>query len=371
MSEYYDILGVSKNATADEIKKAYRKVAMKYHPDRNPGDTKAEAKFKEAAEAYAVLSDADKRARYDQFGKAGVNGGGFQQGGVHFTNMEDIFSSFGDIFGDFGFGDLFGGRSGGRRRGGQRRGTDQKITIRLTLEEIRQGVTKTIKLKRLEPCDVCHGSGAKAGSQPTICPACHGTGEVRQVQRSLLGQIVNIQPCYQCRGLGKVVSDPCRACSGEGVVRKSGSVDIEIPPGVSTGNYMTKRGEGNHGPKGAPPGNLIIYFEEKEHPLFIRDGNDVILQVDIQYPQAVLGTNIEVQTLSGKVKLKIPPGIRSGQVLRLRGKGLPELNRHREGDQLVKIQIITPTRVSANMKKLLKQLEDELGTTPEFKKFRP
>ncbi len=371
MSEYYDLLGVSKTATADEIKKAYRKVAMKYHPDRNPNDATAEAKFKEAAEAYAVLSDADKKARYDQFGKAGLDGNGFQQSGVHFNNMEDIFSSFGDIFGDFGFGDLFGGRGGGQRRRGQRRGTDQKITIGLTLEEIYQGVTKTIKLKRLEPCDDCHGSGARAGSQPKACPACHGTGEVRQVQRSLLGQIVNIQPCYQCKGMGTVISDPCKNCRGEGVVRAASSVDIDIPAGVSIGNYMTKQGQGNYGPKGAPPGNLIIYFEEKEHPLFIRDGNDVILQVDLQYTQAVLGINLEVQTLAGKVKLKIPPGIRSGQILRLRGKGLPELNRHRQGDQLVKIQIVTPTKVSGKLKKLLHELEDELGSTPVFKKFKP
>ncbi|MBC8478838.1 MAG: molecular chaperone DnaJ [FCB group bacterium] len=367
MSEYYDILGVGKSAAPDEIKKAYRKVAMKFHPDRNPGDASAEAKFKEAAETYTVLSDPDKKARYDQFGKAGVDGGGFQNGGVHFNNMEDIFSSFGDIFG--GFGDIFGGGRG-RRGQGQQRGSDQKISIPLTLEEIQSGTEKTIKIKRFEPCEDCNSTGSAAGSTPTTCTVCNGTGEVRQVQRSILGQIVNIQPCYQCRGSGKIISNPCRTCSGDGIARKTKSVTIEIPAGVSDGNYMTRQGEGNYGPKGAPPGNLIIYFEEKPHQLFLRDGNDIILDAWIQYPQAVFGATIEVPTLSGRVNLKIPPGIRSGQVLRMRNKGLPELNRHRSGDQLVRIKIETPSKVSGKLKRILGELENELDNKPRFDKFK-
>ena len=370
MSEYYDVLGVSKNATADEIKKAYRKVAMKYHPDRNPGDSSAEAKFKEAAEAYAVLKDDQKRARYDQFGKAGVEGGGFDGGGgVHFSNIEDIFSAFGDVFSGFGgLGDIFGG--GRQRSARQARGADQKITIALSLEEIGSGAEKKVKIKRHEPCEECQGSGVKKGSSPSTCTTCHGAGEIRQVQRSILGQIVNVQPCPTCRGAGEIITDPCRSCSGQGLVKTTFTVDFEVPPGVSTGNYLTKRGAGNYGPRGIQPGNLIIFFDEKEHPLFTRDGNDLLLDVWIQYPQAVLGASVEVPTLSGKVKMKIPPGIHSGQVLRLRGKGLPELNSHRVGDMLVRVQVQTPTKISKKLRKLLDDLGQELPADPNFKKFR-
>ncbi len=367
--DYYDILGVGKGASPDEIKKAYRKVAMKYHPDRNQGDSSAEAKFKEAAEAYAVLSDDDKRARYDQFGKAGVEGSGFGGGGVHFTNMEDIFSAFGDVFSGFGgFGDIFGG--GRQRQSRSPRGTDQKISIALTLEEIASGAEKKLKIKRLEPCDICQGSGVKSGSKHTVCPVCQGSGEIRQVQRSLLGQIVNVQPCYKCQGKGQIITNPCHSCHGEGVVRKTTQVSFEVPPGVSAGNYMTKRGAGNYGPHGAPPGNLIIYFDEKEHPLFVRDGNDILLDAWIHYPRAVFGTDLEVPALSGKVKLKIPAGIKSGQVLRLRGKGLPELNSHRQGDFLVRIHVITPSKLNSKTRRLIGDLEKVLTEEPEFKKFK-
>lgn len=368
MQDFYDTLGVSKSADADEIKSAYRKVAMKYHPDKNPGDAAAEEKFKEAAEAYSVLSDDQKRAQYDQFGHAAFNqaGGG---GGFHHMDLNDIFDHFGDIFTSSGFGDFFGG---GRRRGrsGPERGSDLKITLALTLEEIYTGTDKTVKIKRFENCNQCGGSGAAAGSEPVTCPACEGSGEIRQVQRSFLGQIVNVTACHQCQGKGQVISNPCRPCNGRGVEKKTATVNLEIPAGVSTGNYMTRQGEGNYPGQSGPAGDLIVYFEEKDHPLFTRDGGDIFLNSWVQYPQAVFGTTIEVPTLSGKVKLKIPSGIRSGQVLRLRGKGLQELNRNRSGDQLVRINIETPQKYSKKAKGLMNELSHELENKVKFEKFR-
>jgi len=363
MRDYYDILGVSKDATGDEIKKAYRKVAMKFHPDRNPDNQEAEASFKEAAEAYSVLSDRDKRSRYDQFGHQSVNQQGFSSSG--FSNMEDIFSAFGDIFGGSGFGDFFSGRS---RQ--QSRGSDLKIKIPLTIEEISTGVNRTVKIKRMEICGECNGSGARPGSNPVRCVSCHGTGEIRKVQNSFLGQIVNVQPCPTCHGQGEVIQNPCPHCHGEGRVKELATVTFDVPPGVSTGNYMTRRGEGNRGPIGSSPGNLIIYFQEKEHPIFVRDGNDLLIDAWIQFPHAVFGSSIEVPTVTGRVKLKIPAGIHSGQVLRIRGKGLLELNSHRSGDLLVRINIETPQKLHGKAKNLLQELYEELPQEPEFRKFR-
>lgn len=370
MRDYYETLGVSKNADAKDIKSAYRKVAMKFHPDKNPGDTTSEGKFKEAAEAYSILSDNQKRAQYDQFGHAAFSNQGGGGGGSHHMDMNDIFDHFGDIFGSSGFGDLFGG--GGRRRGrsGPARGSDLKITIALTLEEIFSGIEKTVKIKRFENCGECSGSGAAEGSQPTVCPACQGSGEIRQIQRSFLGQIVNVQPCHQCQGKGQVISKPCRPCNGRGVDKKTATVNLEIPAGVSPGNYMTQPGEGNHPGQGGNPGDLIIYFDEKEHPLFVRDASDIYLNSWIQYPQAVFGTSIEVPTLSGKVKLKIPTGIRSGQILRLRGKGMQELNRNRQGDQMVRVNIETPTKLSKKGKQLMDEMSVELQEKINFEKFK-
>ena len=368
MRDYYEILGVDKGASESEIKRGYRKVAMKHHPDKNPGDSSAEAKFKEAAEAYSVLSDGDKKARYDQFGHAGVNQGA---GGGQYSHMDinDIFSSFGDIFGGGGgFSDFFGGGQR-RQRGGHQRGSDLKISLSLTYEEIFSGAAKTIKVKRMEQCGNCSGTGAKKGSQPVTCPSCEGQGEIRRVQRSFLGQVVNVQPCHHCNGRGQVVSNPCGSCRGNGRVKNTATVDIEIPAGVTKGNYMTQSGQGNVGGQGGPAGNLIIYFDEKDHSLLLRDGDDVQVNCWIHYPDAVLGTSIEVPTLSGKVQLKVPAGIKSGQVLRLRGKGFPILNRSRNGDQLVKINIITPVKYSKNTKKVIQELSKELGTEPEFNKF--
>jgi molecular chaperone DnaJ len=340
---------------------------MKYHPDKNPGNNIAEEKFKEAAEAYSVLSDQEKRERYNQFGHAGVSQGG--SGGFSHMDINDIFDHFGDIFSSSGFGDIFGG---GRRRhqAGNERGSDLKISISMTLEEIFSGITKTVKIKRFEPCVECQGSGAESGSKPISCSTCQGTGEIRRVQRSILGQIVNVQPCHQCQGRGQVISNPCRTCQGKGCSKKTATIELEIPRGVSAGNYMTQRNEGNHPGIGGNSGDLIIYFEEKTHQLFIREGNDIYLNCWLQYPQAVFGTSIEVPTLSGKVKLKIPSGIKSGQVLRLRGKGLQELNRSNFGDQLVKINIETPRKYSKRVKSLIKDLSTELKDLVIFEKYQ-
>ena len=364
MRDYYDILGVSKSAEANDIKKAYRKVAMKYHPDKNPGDTAAEEKFKEAAEAYGVLSDSDKRQRYDQFGHAGVNQNA-GSGGFHNMDINDIFSSFGEIFGG-GFGDIFGG---GQRRSRQRRGGDLKITLALTLEEIYSGIKKTVKIKRFDTCGTCSGSGAKGNAQPQSCPSCQGTGEIRQVQRSFLGQIVNVQPCHHCSGKGQIISNPCGDCNGGGRVKSTVSIDIDVPAGVSRGNYMTMSGEGHRGENGTPSGDLVVYFDEKEHELFTRDDSDIFIESWINYPMAVFGGAIQVPTLSGNVKLKIPAGIKSGQILRLRGKGISEVNRHRNGDQLVRININTPKKYSKNVRKLLEDLRNEMGDNADYTKF--
>ena len=366
MQDYYQTLGVDKNASQKEIKSAYRKVAMKFHPDKNPGDKVAEEKFKEAAEAYSILGDEQKRARFDQYGHAGINQEGF--GGFSNMDMNDIFDHFGDIFSSSGFGDIFG-RSG-RHNSGVQKGADLKITISLSLEEIFTGITKTVKIKRFNSCKTCKGDGAELGSAPTSCPLCQGSGEIRQVQRSFLGQIVNVQPCHQCKGKGKIISNPCKKCSGQGRIKETATIDLEIPKGVSSGNYMTQRGEGNYPANGGESGNLIVYFEESNHKLFVREDNDIFLNCWLQYPQAVFGTSIEVPTLSGKVKLKIPAGIKSGQILRLRGKGMPELNRNYFGDQLVKVNIQTPKKISKKTKTILQELSNELNEIVNFEKIQ-
>ena len=367
MQDYYQTLGVTKDASQKEIKSAYRKVAMKYHPDKNPGNKNAEEKFKEAAEAYSILSDEQKRARFDQYGHAGVNQGDFGGFSSH-MDMNDIFDHFGDIFSSSGFGDIFG-RSG-RQNSGVRRGADLKITISMTLEEIFKGITKTVKIKRFESCMNCDGSGAESGSEPDRCPSCQGTGEIRQVQRSLLGQIVNVQPCHQCRGRGQIISSPCKRCNGQGKSKQTATIDLEIPRGVSSGNYMTQGGDGNHPGNDGTAGDLIVYFEENNHKLFLRDGIDIFLSCWLQYTQAVFGTSIEVPTLSGKVKLKIPAGIKSGQILRLRGKGMPELNRKHYGDQLIRINIQTPKKLSKKAKSILEELSSEVEENVNFEKYQ-
>ena len=347
MRDYYEILNIGKTASSDEIKKAYRKVAMKYHPDKNPDDKSAEEKFKEAAEAYSVLSDASKRQRYDQFGHAGVNQG---QGHAGFHNMDinDIFSSFGDIFGG-GFGDIFGsGRSSSNRR--SKSAGDLKITLGVTLEEIYSGTTKNVKIKRWEKDN---------NSDAQKCNQCGGTGEVRRVQNSFLGQIVNVQQCSSCNGIGYT----------GGRIKKTSTIEVNVPPGVSNGHYMSVDGEGNQSISGSINGDLIVYFEEKSHKLFSRHNDNILLDCFIEFPLAILGGEIMVPTLSGNVKVKIVSGISSGQILRLRGKGLQNINSPKNGDQLVRINIKTPSKISKTTKSLIKQLSDDIGSDVNFDKY--
>ncbi|HQH55207.1 MAG TPA: molecular chaperone DnaJ [Candidatus Marinimicrobia bacterium] len=363
--DYYEILGVNRNAQADELKKAYRKIAMKYHPDRNPGNKEAEEKFKEAAEAYAVLSDPEKRRVYDQYGEDGLKGTtGFS--GAQSMNMEDIFSMFGDIFGGHfggfgGFDDLFNG--GGRQRSTrtrtrttQQRGSDLKITMPLTLEEINTGVDKKVKIKRQEICPNCNGTGAKPGSSNVTCPVCQGSGEVREVSRSFFGQMVNVRPCSNCQGEGVIVEQRCPQCGGEGRIQSVKELTIKVPPGVTTGNYLTMHGEGNAGVRKSSRGDLIVIFEEKPHEYFTREGDDIYLDLHIMPSEAVLGTEIVVPTLNGKVSLTIPPGTQPSKILRLKNKGLPHLQHPGRGDMMVRIQVKIPERVSGKELELYREL---------------
>ena len=353
MKDLYDIIGVSKNAGQDEIKKSYRKLALKYHPDKNPDNKEAEKKFKEAAEAYAVLSDENKRARYDQFGHAGVGmgegpgQGGFSGGGVHMS-MDDIFSQFGDIFGGSPFESIFGGGSNNRKS--RSSGSDIRIKMKLSLEEIAKGLEKTIKLKR---------SVLAKGIELRTCPTCNGSGQVTRVQNTILGQMRSASVCPHCGGSGKVVGKRPPGVGPDGMVKKDETIKIKIPAGVEEGNYMTMGGQGNQNLSGVS-GDLIVVFEEKDHRYFVRDGENVILELHISFPAAVLGGKIEIPTLNGKVGLKIPKGIQSGQILRLKGKGFPKIRSKFYGDQLVKIQIDTPRKLSRSAKKLIDELDNNL-----------
>ena len=349
MRDYYDILGVSKTASSDELKKAYRKVAMKYHPDRNPDNKEAENKFKEAAEAYSVLNDTNKRSQYDRFGHAGISNSG-ANGFSSQMDVNDIFSAFSDIFGGSSaspFSDIFGSQSNrGRVRGAE----SLKISIGLTLEEIFEGTTKKIKIKRWEKSEK---------KSATKCSQCSGSGEVRYVQKSMLGQVVNVQMCSACNGIGYT----------GGREQKTATIKVKIPSGISDGNYMTLEGEGNQSITGDSNGDLIIYFEEKEHHLFTRQDNDVYLECVINYCDAILGKEIKVPTLNGKVKFSIPSGIKNGQVLRLKNKGFKEVNRYRTGDQYIRIIVDIPKNISADLKKIILNLKENLEDEVEFKKI--
>lgn len=363
--DYYEILGVGKNVSDDELKKAYRKLAMKYHPDRNPDDKDAEANFKESAEAYEVLSDSQKRAKYDRFGHQGMRGGQDFHG---FSNANDIFSHFSDIFGGGSFGggggsifdDIFGGGGQGRRqRPTGTPGQDLKVTLKLTLEEIASGTTKKIKLKKHKKCSTCNGTGAKDTASFQTCSVCSGAGEVKQVSRSMFGQFVNIAPCNNCSGTGKVITAPCLSCKGDGRIYEESTIKINIPAGVSDNSYMTLRGEGNAGKNGGQAGDIIAIFRELPHEYFIRDDDNIIYELSISYPEAVLGTDVEIPTLNGRAKLKIERGTESGKFLKMREKGIQHLNRHGAGDQLVKINIHVPSKVNSKEKGLLKELENQ------------
>lgn len=362
--DYYEVLGVSKTANADEIKKAYRQMAIKYHPDKNPGNKEAEEKFKEAAEAYEVLSDATKKANYDRFGHqaaGGFGGGGYGGGGM---NMEDIFSQFGDVFGE-GFGSFFGG--GGRSSGGrtrQRVGTNLRIKVKLTLQEIAQGVEKKIKVNKQVACNVCNGSGAKDKDSVKTCATCNGTGQVRRVTNTFLGQMATTTTCSTCNGEGTTVTSNCNNCRGTGVTSGEEVITVNIPAGVAEGMQLSMSGKGNAPHRGGIPGDLIIVIEEVEDALLKREGNNVVYDLHISFADAALGTNVEVPTVDGKVKLKIDAGTQGGKILRLRGKGIPELNSHHRGDQLVHVNVWTPQKLTSEEKEILEKLREAENFKP-------
>ena len=360
--DYYEILGVDKGAGGDDIKKAYRKIAIKFHPDKNPDDPTAEDKFKEAAEAYEILSDQDKRARYDRYGHQGVNGGGFGGGGM---NMEDIFSQFGDIFGGgqgSPFGDFFGGgRSNGRR---VRKGSNLRIKLKLDLEEVANGVEKKIKVKRYVACNVCSGNGSKDGAALQTCSTCQGSGQVRKVVNTMLGQMVSTNTCPSCDGEGQKVSQKCETCHGEGRELKEEVISINVPAGVADGMQLSMSGKGNVPERGGVPGDLLIQIEEEPHPFLKRDGNNIVFDQYISFVDAALGANIEVPTIEGKVKIKIDPGTQGGKILRLRGKGIKDINGYGKGDQLIHINVWTPKHVSNEERAILEKLRTSDNFTP-------
>ena len=365
--DYYEVLGVSKGASESEIKKAYRKLALKYHPDKNPDDKEAEDKFKEAAEAYEILSSPEKKQRYDQFGHAGTQGaGGFGGGGM---NMDDIFSQFGDIFGGaFGGGGGFGGfGGGGGQRGGRRvnRGSNLRVKVTLTLSDIVNGVKKKIKLNKYVKCDPCGGTGAEGSSGFSTCDTCKGAGQVNRVTNTFLGQMQTTSTCPTCGGDGKIITNKCNTCYGDGIQKGEEVVEINIPAGVEGGMQLSVSGKGNMGPKGGIAGDLIVAIEEEEHADLKRDGLNLLYDLHISFTDAVLGGNAEIPTVGGKVKVKIDEGTQGGKVLRLKGKGIPELNGYRTGDLLVNVNIWTPQKLSKNEKEVIEKLRDSKNFHPQ------
>ncbi len=355
--DYYEVLEVSRTATADEIKKSYRQLALKWHPDRTPDNPEAEGQFKLAAEAYEVLSNPDKRARYDQYGHAGVNNGaGRGGGGAGFGDISDIFSMFGDIF---------GGGQQQQRRGQGRPGSDLKVRLALSLEEIAEGVEKKLKVKKQVACEPCKATGAKEGSSLKTCSVCNGQGEVRQVTRSPFGQFVNVVVCQNCGGEGKVVEQPCPTCKGDGRISGESCVTVQVPAGVAEGNYIPLRGQGNAGYRGGPAGDLLVVLEEQPHPHFLRHGDDLVYDLHLSFPQAALGDEVEVPTLGGSARITIDAGTQHGKVLKLRDKGLPRLQTRGKGDQLVRVNLWTPTKLNAREKDLMKQLLKSDNLRPE------
>ena len=365
--DYYEVLGVQKGATAEEIKKAYRKLAVKYHPDKNPGNKEAEEKFKEAAEAYSVLSDADKKARYDQFGHAGVEGAGPDFSGG-FGNLNDILNDlFGGAFGGGfgGFGGFGGGFGGGQRQQRVHRGRDIRVRVKLTLEEIAKGVEKEISIEKSVPCPECGGRGAKNSSDIKTCPACNGTGQVQRVVNSFLGQTVTYSTCQQCGGEGKIISNPCRSCGGSGLVRQRETIKVKIPAGVEAGMQLTIQGEGHAAKNNGINGDLLVVIEEQEHKDLKREGNNLFYTKVVSLPDAILGAEVEVPCLDGPYKIKVEPGTQSGTVVRLRGKGLPTVNGYSGvGDMYVKIAVWIPKKLTKEEKEIMESLRKKESFQP-------
>jgi molecular chaperone DnaJ len=380
--DYYEVLGVAKNASDEEIKKAYRKKAIQYHPDKNPGNKEAEEKFKEAAEAYEILSNAEKRQRYDQFGHAGVSGaagGGFGEGGGGFS-MDDIFSQFGDIFGGhFGGGNPFSGFGGGSSRSGQRvnHGSNLRVKVKLNLQEIAKGAEKKIKVRKSVACPYCSGTGAEGGSSYSTCSTCRGTGAVTRVTNTILGRMQTQSVCPDCQGEGKIITKKCTHCNGEGIIQQEEIITINIPAGVSEGMQLSMSGKGNAARRGGVNGDLLIVIEEEPHPELLRDENDLVYNLLLSFPTAALGGTVEIPTIDGRVKVKIEAGTQPGKMLRLRGKGLPSVNQYGTGDLLVNISVYIPEALSRDERKIIEKLEESenFKTSPTlskkiFEKFR-
>ncbi|PSQ55541.1 MAG: molecular chaperone DnaJ [Bacteroidetes bacterium QH_10_64_37] len=375
-NDYYDILGVDENASDKEIKSAYREKAMEYHPDRNPDDPKAEKKFKRASEAYEVLSDPEKRKRYDQFGEAGLGDGGAggRGRGRGFHDIEDIFDAFSDIFGGARGAGRGRGRGGRADRGRGRPGSDLRVSLPLTLEEIAEGTEKNLKLQKYLECEVCDGTGAEGGmggENFSMCPECDGTGEIRQVSRSVFGQMVNVQPCPRCEGDGRIIENLCDECGGEGRVQGEESISINVPPGVMEGNYLTLADAGNAGLRGGPSGDLRIEIEEKPHEHFERDGLDIYYDLHLSFPEAALGTEVDVPTLEGRARLEVDPGVQAGKILRMRSRGLPDLEGRGQGDQMIRVHVWTPKDLTPEERELLGQLREHDNFQPRPSQEEP
>lgn len=366
--DYYEVLGVNKSSSPDEIKKAYRKMAMQYHPDRNQGDKEAEEKFKEAAEAYDVLSNPDKKARYDQFGHEGLRGAA-SSGGFDANDLSSIFEHFGSIFGGGfggGFGDIFGnGFGGGQPQKRVRRGGDIRVNVKLTLEDVAAGCTKKLKIPKQVKCPECNGSGAKNSSSVQTCPKCNGRGQTMRQQRSMFGIIQQVVPCDQCHGTGEIIKDKCPHCHGEGTVKGEEVVEVRLPAGVQDGMMLTMNGKGHAAPNNGVDGNLLVVVSEQEHEIFERDGNNLFLNYYISFPQAALGSDVEIPLLNGKAKVKLPAGTQSGDVQRLQGKGLPEYGSRRVGDLIVNVQVWTPKNLTKEEKAIIEKMADSPNFTPK------